>query len=84
MVGESEPARRQGQIEYKKDDIVVSWEPALCIHSAICLRGLPEVFDTRARPWVNLDAAGTDEIEAVVATCPSGALKFQRVQGPSA
>lgn len=34
MVGESEPARRQGQREYQKDDFVVTWEPALCIHSA--------------------------------------------------
>lgn len=50
MVGDSEPAQRQGQREYKKDDFVVTGEPALCIHAATCVRSLPGVFDTKARP----------------------------------
>ncbi|MER5227383.1 (4Fe-4S)-binding protein [Streptomyces flaveus] len=25
-----------------------------------CVRGLPEVFDTAARPWVRTDGAATD------------------------
>ena len=79
MVGESEPARRQGQREYQKDDFVVTWEPALCIHSANCIQSLPSVFDTKARPWVNIDGAERDQIEEVVNTCPSGALKFNRI-----
>ncbi len=79
MVGESEPAQRQGQREYKKDDFVVTWEPALCIHSAECSRSLPSVFDTKARPWISLDGAEGDRIEEVVNTCPSAALKFKRV-----
>lgn len=40
----------------------------------ICARGLPDVFDPRKRPWVNIDGAGTDTIVAQVARCPSGAL----------
>ena len=83
MVGESEPARRRGQREYKRDDFVVTWEPALCIHAAICVRSLPGVFDTKARPWINPDGAVVDEIERVVRACPSSALKFKRVEEAS-
>ena len=43
------------------------------------IRSLPSVFDTKARPWVNIDGAERDQIEEVVNTCPSGALKFNRI-----
>ena len=67
--------------EYEDDRIVVSWEPAYCIHAANCLSGLPDVFDARRRPWIELDHASADEIADVVMTCPTGALHFRRVDG---
>jgi uncharacterized Fe-S cluster protein YjdI len=54
--------------------VTVVWKPDICIHSGICARGLPDVFDPRKRPWVNITAASTDVIVAQVARCPSGAL----------
>jgi hypothetical protein len=42
------------------------------------VRSLPQVFDESRRPWVAVDAATADEIEAAVALCPSGALRTRR------
>ena len=64
---------------YFGDDFVVTWEPALCVHSARCFRSLPRVFRPWERPWVHVDEATDEQIEAVVATCPLGALKFERL-----
>ena len=67
--------------QYRSADIAVHWEPEYCIHSAICWRSLPAVFDPQARPWVKTDAAGADEVAWVVGACPSGALSFERLDG---
>ena len=74
-----QPAPREIHKEYATDEIVVSWEPHLCEHSERCWRGLPAVFDPKRRPWVDVNAASADEIEAQVARCPSRALKSRRV-----
>ena len=70
--------------EYASDEIVVEWEPRLCFHSENCVRSLPRVFDNSRRPWVDVDAASADEVEAAVATCPSGALRTRRLRGEPA
>jgi uncharacterized Fe-S cluster protein YjdI len=63
---------------YESPEITVTFEPALCIHSARCVRGLPAVFDVRRRHWVTVEAASAEEIHAQIAKCPSGALKSYR------
>ena len=67
--------------EYRTPQIVVHWESQLCIHAARCLRGLPEVFNARRRPWIKLSAASADQIAQVVAQCPTSALRFERLDG---
>lgn len=67
--------------EYWSDDIVVTYEAGRCLHVAECLRGLPAVFDTRRRPWIQPANATADEVAEVVMRCPSGALHFQRKDG---
>ncbi len=62
--------------EYTNGETTVVWEAEKCIHSAICAKGLPEVFRPRERPWVKIDAASTDAIIDQVKQCPSGALRF--------
>ena len=69
----------RGVREYSTDEIVVEWQPRLCFHSHNCIRALPQVFDPDARPWVRLELASTDEVDAAVAQCPSGALRAHRV-----
>ena len=65
--------------EYATDEIVVEWEPALCIHSENCISSLPGVFDAKRRPWVNVRGASAAEVERAVAGCPSGALRSRRL-----
>ncbi len=60
--------------KYTNGEVTVVWQSGKCIHSAICFRGLPSVFDPRVTPWVDPMGAGTAEIVAQVSKCPSGAL----------
>lgn len=58
----------------------VTFDGSLCIHSGNCTGGMPSVFDTSRRPWVNPSVADTageaDELRRVVGTCPTGALQI--------
>lgn len=60
--------------EYTNGEITVTWEPEKCIHSTNCWKGLHHVFNPKARPWINMDGARSEEIVAQVNQCPSGAL----------
>lgn len=66
--------------EYTNGEITVEWRPDLCIHSGICLRGLPKVFNLKSRPWVTIDAASSKEIVNLVRECPSKALAIKGVK----
>jgi uncharacterized Fe-S cluster protein YjdI len=61
---------------YTNGEVTVLWQPHLCVHSAICFRGLPAVFDPRRRPWVDCSAADSAAITEQVGRCPSGALSM--------
>ena len=39
--------------EYSNGEITVYWKSELCIHSANCLIGLPEVFNSKKKPWIS-------------------------------
>ena len=68
---------------YSTERIEIDWEPSLCIHVGECFLTAPDVFDPRARPWVRPEAAEADEVAAVVLRCPTGALRFRRIDdGP--
>ena len=62
--------------KYTNDEITVIWKPGMCIHSAICFKGMSEVFDPRKRPWITLENSATDEIVTQIKKCPSGALSY--------
>lgn len=66
---------------YENDAIHVTFEPALCIHSARCLQGLPLVFDVNRRKWIDVDAGSAAEIAKTIERCPSGALQYARKDG---
>jgi uncharacterized Fe-S cluster protein YjdI len=63
--------------EYANQDITVVWKPDICIHSEICARGLPKVFDPGRKPWIDIDQASSKDIVAQVNQCPSGALSIK-------
>lgn len=60
---------------YEGADVTVSFDSAVCKHAGYCVKGLPTVFDTNARPWINPDGADADAVRAQVERCPSGALQ---------
>ena len=67
---------------YETPDLTVTFDPARCIHSGNCVRGLPAVFDVSRKRWVRPEAASADEVEAQIARCPSGALQSYRPGTP--
>tara|TARA_R110002167_G_scaffold35742_2_gene113968 strand:+ start:332 stop:751 length:420 start_codon:yes stop_codon:yes gene_type:complete len=72
--------------KYTNDMVTIVWEPGKCIHSGICVKGLPEVFNPKAKPWIKIEAASTDALVKQVKSCPSGALSFymNNLNDPSA
>jgi CDGSH-type Zn-finger protein len=48
----------------------------ICSHAAECVNNLPSVFKQNARPWINPDAAETEDIIDIIRKCPSGALSY--------
>lgn len=62
--------------KYTKGDITVIWQPVKCIHSAMCFKGLPGVFDPGRKPWIEMKNGDKEEIITQVLKCPSGALSF--------
>lgn len=64
--------------EYTNGEVTIVWQNALCTHSARCFRGLPAVFDPRARPWITPDGTALADIVRQVEQCPSGALTWYR------
>jgi uncharacterized Fe-S cluster protein YjdI/CDGSH-type Zn-finger protein len=61
---------------YRAPGIEVTFDPAVCIHSAVCLKALPAVFDVRRSRWVRPGAATVAEVVAAIDRCPSGALQY--------
>ena len=61
---------------YAAQGIQVTFDPNVCIHSAVCLKALPAVFDVRRRQWVEAGAASVAEVVAAIDRCPSGALQY--------
>ena len=62
---------------HQGSEITVYFDPQRCRHFAECLRGLPEVFNARHRPWIAPDAASAAVVAEVIRRCPSGALHYQ-------
>ena len=67
--------------EYESRDIDVTFDSNRCIHARECVEGLPAVFDTDRRPWVDPDRAAADDVARVVERCPTGALQYERHDG---
>jgi uncharacterized Fe-S cluster protein YjdI len=71
------PSTKGPTREYAVEGITVVWNGTRCIHSALCIRGLPEVFDPRRRPWIDATAADPEHIAEVIRRCPTGALTYR-------
>jgi uncharacterized Fe-S cluster protein YjdI len=63
---------------YEADDIIVTFDPNVCIHSGVCVRGLPAVFDVKRKRWIMPEAADAADVAGQIDRCPSGALQYVR------
>jgi uncharacterized Fe-S cluster protein YjdI len=57
----------------------VTYDSKVCIHSANCVKMLPQVFRVENGKFV-IDTAAAEEsrVRATVAACPSGALRIRQ------
>jgi uncharacterized Fe-S cluster protein YjdI len=74
--------RRTGPTRtYEREELTGVWDATRCTHVAECLAALPEVFDVKRRPWVDIEGAAADQIAKAILRCPTGALKFEAREG---
>jgi uncharacterized Fe-S cluster protein YjdI/CDGSH-type Zn-finger protein len=66
---------------YQGEHIEVTYDTARCLHAAECVHGMPTVFDTTKRPWIDPDAADAEAVAAVIRRCPTGALHYTLREG---
>ncbi len=63
--------------KYSNGDITILWKPKMCIHAGECVKRLPKVYNPKARPWIQIENATTQELKNQVNACPSGALSLE-------
>ena len=63
--------------KYRKGDFAIVWEPKKCIHAAICVKELPQVYNPQAKPWIQQDNASIEALKKQIDMCPSGALSYE-------
>ena len=69
---------------YETPEITVTFDPNVCRHTGVCLRGLPLVFDVKRKHWIRPELASAEAVAEQVRRCPSGALRYQlKNAGPS-
>lgn len=62
---------------YSNGEITIIWNPEKCAHSGICVKTLPAVYNPKAKPWINIRNATTEELKHQIKACPSGALSYE-------
>lgn len=66
---------------YDDGTIRIFWDSSLCIHTGLCIRNGDGVFEPQRRPWVDTTLAGTATIVDAIEKCPTGALRYERLDG---
>ena len=64
---------------YNNGEIVVSFDPCLCIHSGKCKEKVSKIFRTSKLPWVNKDGSKTHRMIKHISKCPSKALHYDYI-----
>ncbi len=67
--------------KYSNGELTVVWKPNLCIHSGVCVRTLPKVYNPKEKPWIKPENASTEELKVQINKCPSGALSYSLDEG---
>lgn len=62
--------------KYSNGELTIVWQAEKCVHAAICVGELPRVYRPGERPWLRIEQATTEELQAQIKKCPSGALSY--------
>lgn len=62
--------------EYSNGEITIKWQPKICQHVGVCVKTLPKVYNPKAKPWITIKNATTEELKNQINKCPSGALSY--------
>jgi len=63
--------------EYINGDLTVIWKPKKCIHAAVCVEKLPDVYNPNEKPWIKAENASIADLKNQIQACPSGALTYK-------
>jgi uncharacterized Fe-S cluster protein YjdI len=64
--------------EYTNGEVTVVWQSGKCIHSGVCVKNNPDVFQPKEKPWIKINGSSTEKIIETVLKYPSGALTFYK------
>ena len=68
--------------EVRGRKVIIRFEAKKCVHSRNCVLGRPDVFVPNvAGEWIHADAASPEDVAALAANCPSGAITYERLDG---
>jgi CDGSH-type Zn-finger protein/uncharacterized Fe-S cluster protein YjdI len=72
-----------GKIEtVRSARVTIHFEAGKCVHSRNCVLSRPDVFVPNvAGEWIHPERATPDEVAALAANCPSGAITYERFDG---
>jgi CDGSH-type Zn-finger protein/uncharacterized Fe-S cluster protein YjdI len=75
----SDPA---GIERVRAEKLELTFEAKRCIHSRFCVTWSPQVFLANVKgPWIHPDAMPVERVVEVAHACPSGAIRYQRLDG---
>jgi len=64
------------------EKLELTFEAKRCIHSRFCVTWTPQVFVGNVKgPWIHPDAMPVERVVEVAHACPSGAIRYQRLDG---
>lgn len=81
MTDDREPVLTPTGRHYDGTEITVWYDARRCRHAAECVRGAPDVFDTKRKPWILPDLGDASVVAEVVRRCPTGALHYRMADG---
>jgi CDGSH-type Zn-finger protein/uncharacterized Fe-S cluster protein YjdI len=66
------------------EKLELMFETKRCIHARFCVTGAPRVFLANVQgPWIHPDAMPVERVVEIAHACPSGAIRYRRVDGAS-
>ena len=66
------------------EKLELMFETKRCIHARFCVTGAPKVFLANVQgPWIHPDAMPVERVVEIAHACPSGAIRYRRVDGAS-